>query len=213
MGYKDLKIMKLITLVCSLLTFVLLVVAAVNETITVEWKSHQQAYKKELLSRAATEQNKEIAREIEIKLRQVYLPALNRSDRCVTCHIGENDSHTFEAVEASCLECHDEDLDTGGLQDEVAGLIDQLGDLLVAEGMLSGDEEHGYHPVVGTYPAAKASALWNYILIAIEDGYNASQGPQRIPVSDYEDIYLTDEGETWYVSEQPDGECHRRDGR
>ncbi|MHC4519448.1 MAG: hypothetical protein ACYTAS_12730, partial [Planctomycetota bacterium] len=66
--------------------------------------------------------------------------------------------------------CHDEDLDTDGLQDEVAGLIDQLGDLLVAEGMLSGDEEHGYHPVVGTYPAAKASALWNYILIAIEDG-------------------------------------------
>lgn len=32
-----------------------------------------------------------------------------------------------------------------------------------------------------------------------------SQGPQRIYVSDSEDIYLTDEGEAWYVSEQPDG--------
>ena len=32
-----------------------------------------------------------------------------------------------------------------------------------------------------------------------------SQGPQRISMSDSEDIYLTEEGETWYVSEQPDG--------
>ena len=32
-----------------------------------------------------------------------------------------------------------------------------------------------------------------------------SQGPRRIPMGDNEDIYLTDEGETWYVSEQPDG--------
>jgi len=32
-----------------------------------------------------------------------------------------------------------------------------------------------------------------------------SQSPQRISVSDREDLYLTNEGETWYVSEQPDG--------
>ena len=32
-----------------------------------------------------------------------------------------------------------------------------------------------------------------------------SQGPQRIPMGEYENIYLTDEGEAWYVSEQPDG--------
>ena len=32
-----------------------------------------------------------------------------------------------------------------------------------------------------------------------------SQGPQRISVSDNEDIYFTDEGEAWYVSEEPDG--------
>ena len=32
-----------------------------------------------------------------------------------------------------------------------------------------------------------------------------SQDPQRRRMSDNEDIYLTEEGETWYVNEQPDG--------
>jgi hypothetical protein len=32
-----------------------------------------------------------------------------------------------------------------------------------------------------------------------------SQGPRRIPMGEYENIYITGEGETWYVSEQPDG--------
>ncbi|MHC4325272.1 MAG: hypothetical protein ACYSUX_13495 [Planctomycetota bacterium] len=32
-----------------------------------------------------------------------------------------------------------------------------------------------------------------------------SQEPRTIPMGDYENIYITDEGEAWYVSEQPDG--------
>jgi hypothetical protein len=87
-------------------------------------------------------------------------------DTCVTCHIGENFSHTFEPIMASCLECHEEDFDLDGAQDEVQEMIDQLAELLKAKGLL--DEEG--HPVVGVYPAAQASALWNYIFIAIEDG-------------------------------------------
>ncbi|UCD53370.1 MAG: hypothetical protein JSW27_12115 [Phycisphaerales bacterium] len=95
------------------------------------------------------------------------------ADGCVTCHVGENDSHTFEAVDASCLECHAEDFDTEGFQDEIQELIDQLGELLVAKGLL--DEEG--HPVVGTYPAAEASALWDYIFIVIEDGSRGVHNP------------------------------------
>ena len=87
-------------------------------------------------------------------------------DTCVTCHIGANFSHTFEPVEASCLQCHDEDFDMGEEQAEIQELVDELGELLKAKGLL--DEEG--HPVVGTYPAAEAAALWNYIFIAIEDG-------------------------------------------
>jgi len=87
---------------------------------------------------------------------------------CVSCHISENGAHTFEAVEASCTGCHpDADgFDVGGVQTEVAALIAELGELLVAKGLL--DEEG--HPVVGEYPSAQAAALWNYIMIEIEDG-------------------------------------------
>jgi hypothetical protein len=64
--------------------------------------------------------------------------------------------------------CHldAEDFDINGVQTEVEALIAQVGELLVAKGLL--DEEG--HPVVGDYPAAEASALWNYIFIVFEDG-------------------------------------------
>ena len=88
------------------------------------------------------------------------------ADTCVTCHIGPDMSHSFEAIESPCVECHGEDFDNESKQAEVEALIVQLGDLLKAKGLL---DEAG-HPVVGIYPAAQASALWNYILIAIEDG-------------------------------------------
>jgi hypothetical protein len=89
-------------------------------------------------------------------------------DTCVTCHIGKDANHNFEPKLASCLDCHQdaEDFDIDGVQTDVEALIAEVGELLKAKGLL--DEEG--HPVVGTYPAAEASALWNYIFIAIEDG-------------------------------------------
>jgi hypothetical protein len=89
---------------------------------------------------------------------------------CVTCHV-YNDSHTFEPILAACLDCHEdaEDFDINGVQTQVDELVAELQEALVAAGMLEGDEEHGFHPVVGEYPEAQAAALWNYIIIAIED--------------------------------------------
>jgi len=94
-------------------------------------------------------------------------------DTCVTCHIGPDMVHTFEAVESSCLDCHTEDEDLDGAQAAIAAQIAELGELLMAKGLL--DEEG--HPVVGTYPAAQAAALWNYILIEIEDGSLGAHNP------------------------------------
>ena len=89
-------------------------------------------------------------------------------DTCVTCHVGKDNRHTFEPDVSACVTCHSdaEDFDIDGLQTEVAALIAELGELLKAKDLL--DEEG--EPVVGVYPAAEASALWNYILIEIEDG-------------------------------------------
>lgn len=89
-------------------------------------------------------------------------------DTCVTCHIGQNYTHTFAPAVSACVACHTgaKNFDIDGVQTEVAALIAELKELLIAKGLL--DEEG--EPVVGLYPAAQASALWNYIFIVIEDG-------------------------------------------
>jgi hypothetical protein len=94
--------------------------------------------------------------------------ALMVEDTCVACHLGANMNHNFEPTTAACTECHDgaSNFDIDGVQTEVAAMIDEVGELLKAKGLL--DEEG--HPVVGLYPAAEASALWDYIFISIEDG-------------------------------------------
>jgi hypothetical protein len=95
------------------------------------------------------------------------------TDTCVTCHIGEDADHSFEAVDASCEVCHAPEDDLDGAMTAVQDKIIVLHDLLEAAGLY-----HDGHPVVGTYPAAQAQALWNYIFIAVED---ASSGAHNTP--------------------------------
>ena len=95
------------------------------------------------------------------------------SDTCVTCHIGADMVHTFEAVEASCEECHTPEDDLDIAMASVRAKIAVLHDMLIANGLL---DEAG-HPVVGVYPAAQASALWNYIFISIEDASSGAHNP------------------------------------
>ncbi len=98
---------------------------------------------------------------------------------CVSCHVGENDDHTFEPDVASCLGCHAdiEDFDFSGLQTEVAEKLAALEEALIAKGMWEVTEEGEGHPVVGVYPAAEAQALWNYITLAVEDGSHGVHNP------------------------------------
>lgn len=88
-------------------------------------------------------------------------------DTCVTCHMGDGASHTFEPDVASCQGCHSgaEDFDINGVQTTVQGLLDELETALIAKGWL--DEEG--HPTVASVPAAEAAALWNWIYVAHED--------------------------------------------
>jgi hypothetical protein len=88
-------------------------------------------------------------------------------DTCVTCHLGKDSNHTFTPVLSACQTCHTDakNFDIDSVQTEVTALITQVGDLLVAKGLL---DEDG-HAVVGDYPAAEAAALWNYIYISHED--------------------------------------------
>jgi nitrate/TMAO reductase-like tetraheme cytochrome c subunit len=93
-------------------------------------------------------------------------------DTCVTCHIGADMVHAFEAVEASCDECHAPEDDLDGAMAAVQEKITVLHDLLEAKGLY-----HDGHPVVGVYPAAEAQALWNYIFIDVEDASSGAHNP------------------------------------
>lgn len=89
---------------------------------------------------------------------------------CVGCHMGENGSHTFEPDVAVCQQCHSdaENFDIDGTQTEIQDQLDQLGEALVAEGVLSDITEDG-HPIVEEAPENVALALYNWIYIAHED--------------------------------------------
>jgi hypothetical protein len=89
---------------------------------------------------------------------------------CVNCHMGENKSHSYEPNVAACQECHDgaENLDINGVQTEVQAMIDELGEMLVAEGVLSEIGPDG-HPIVEEAPENVGIALWNWLYVAHED--------------------------------------------
>jgi hypothetical protein len=104
-------------------------------------------------------------------------------DTCVSCHMGANDNHTYTPEVATCKGCHTTatNLDVNGVQTAVQGKLDTLKGLLVNAGLLSCalDEEgvEECHAVLGTYPENQANALWNWILIAEEDGSKGVHNP------------------------------------
>jgi len=91
-------------------------------------------------------------------------------DTCVGCHMGPDRVHTYEPDVATCQGCHAdaENFDINGVQTEVQTMVDELGDLLVAEGVLSENGPDG-HPTVEEAPENVATALYNWIYVAHED--------------------------------------------
>jgi hypothetical protein len=91
-------------------------------------------------------------------------------DTCVGCHMGPDRVHTYEPDVATCQECHAdaESFDIEGVQTEVQAQLDELGDALVAAGVLSENSPDG-HPIVEEAPEGLAIALWNWIYLAHED--------------------------------------------
>lgn len=89
---------------------------------------------------------------------------------CTGCHMGDfaerQGGHSWIPTLASCNDCHSEqseDFNYGGVQTEVHEKLITLRDKLIELGVVEGDEEHGYHPVVGTYPMAQARAFFNWV--------------------------------------------------
>ncbi|MHB0981327.1 MAG: S-layer homology domain-containing protein [Thermoleophilia bacterium] len=92
------------------------------------------------------------------------------ADTCVTCHMGEENNHTYLPKVKRCQPCHAgaEDFDIGDTQTEVQAMLDEVHGLLVASGIMN-DEGRS---IPGVYPEAVASAMWNYKLVE----YDGSKG-------------------------------------
>lgn len=87
----DLRRVKLTLLTASLVSVVLLLLSAYEENLRGEWRRHQQNYRDALEAGAAGDAMRDAAQSMEIKFRQIFLPKLDRVDRCTTCHIGIDD--------------------------------------------------------------------------------------------------------------------------
>jgi hypothetical protein len=96
-------------------------------------------------------------------------------DTCVTCHLGEEEGHTFAPQESACVGCHGEDFDFSVLQDEVSALGETLLALLEEAGSY-----HDGHPVVGNYAESVTQATWVYITVFAEDGSLGVHNPKYI---------------------------------
>jgi hypothetical protein len=88
---------------------------------------------------------------------------------CVGCHMAEFASgeggHSWNPSLNACNDCHDandEDFNYGGVQSDVQTKLVTLRDKLIELGVVEGDEEHGYHPVVNTFPMLHAQAFYNW---------------------------------------------------
>lgn len=88
---------------------------------------------------------------------------------CFECHMDNYDAeaggHTWKPMVSTCTGCHAgaDSFDINGFQTDTQAKLDELRDMLIDLGVVEGDEEHGYHPVVGTYPMIEAQAFFNWI--------------------------------------------------
>jgi hypothetical protein len=89
---------------------------------------------------------------------------------CVTCHMGDGKTHNFTPSVAACTACHAdaENFDINGVQTEVQQMGDELGELLLAAGLINENSEAG-HPTVTEAPEDQALALFNWIYVMHED--------------------------------------------
>lgn len=68
-----------------------LVIAAYYKDQFREWKTWQREYIKDELARASTPSQRADAERIQVEIRQIVLPELNRVDRCTSCHVAVED--------------------------------------------------------------------------------------------------------------------------
>jgi len=88
MDYRQVNMMKVVLLVSSLASLLLLARAAYEENLTGDWRKAQVTYKKLLLETADGPDAQRAASAFSIEQKQLYLAELGTIDRCTSCHLG-----------------------------------------------------------------------------------------------------------------------------
>ncbi len=88
-----------VLLLASLVTLVFLVAAAVRENYLAEWQQVQRQYRGLLAEKATDERGRELLANFRLELKQVNIPALGATDRCLTCHNGIDDPRMTDVAQ------------------------------------------------------------------------------------------------------------------
>ena len=97
------------------------------------------------------------------------------TDTCVACHLGDSKGHDFTPDVANCQKCHSgaKDFNMNGAIDKLDAKIAAVKTALTNSKLLDSTGTI----VVGNYPAAKAGALWNYLLVTEDKSHGVHNMP------------------------------------
>ncbi len=88
MDHRQVKAMKVVLLVSSIVSLGVLALSASEENFSGAWRDAQADYQVLLLETADGELARQAAKAFRVEHKQIYLPELARVDRCTTCHLG-----------------------------------------------------------------------------------------------------------------------------
>ena len=178
----------------SLVTIAYLVGAAVHENYLAQWRVVQNQYRNILREKATDDRGRELLAKFRIELKQVSIPGLNATDRCVTCHNGIDDPRMTDVPQphrvhpGNILAIHP---------------VDRFGCTVC---------HHGQGAATTFRDAKAEDAFWDYPLLPLEmteASCATSHDPDKLP----EDmIPRLVEGKRLY-EEKGCGGCHKLNGR
>jgi len=106
--------MKIVLLLSSIAIVLFSGLYLYQENVLPEWRSHQQAYLDRIeQKRDSHAEPKATSYSFDIGLKQIWLPQMNRADRCVSCHVAIEDpnfkdtANPLKAHPHGYLEAHD----------------------------------------------------------------------------------------------------------
>ncbi|MCF8067123.1 MAG: cytochrome c [Desulfobacterales bacterium] len=104
--------MKILLYISSIIIIIFSGLYLYQENIAPEWRSHQLTYI-DMLEEKSDPETIQASYSFPVKLRQIYLPEMNRVDRCVSCHVTmedprfEKEENPLMAHPGEYLEKHD----------------------------------------------------------------------------------------------------------